>query len=153
MESTNKLTNFEVFLNGYIGSFNYATDPYSDVSGINLNEIKVYTDNGIAELFSSPDLTNMVGQLMYTDNSVNVTLKDQQNVITVNTQYTYFFPNGIINTFGSVYNGYDAKGYPYPGTKILFNIVGGSGFYINAKGNAFLEGYENDLLKTTFYFE
>jgi hypothetical protein len=147
------MDNFSVFLNSYIGSFNYASKPYTDVSGVDLNEIKAYTDNGIAELFSDSDLSNLVGQLMYTDNSVNVTLPNQQNIITLNTQYTYFFPNGIINTFGSVYNGYDDKGYPLPGTKILFNIVGGSGFYTNVKGNVLLEGYENDLLKSTFYFE
>ena len=147
------MDNFSVFLNSYIGSFNYANDPYSDVSNVDLNEIKAYTDNGIAELFSDSDLSNLVGQMMYTDNSVNIKLPNQQNIITFNTQYSYFFPNGIINTFGSVYNGYDDKGYPLPGSKILFNIVGGSGFYTNVKGNVLLEGFENDLLKSTFYFE
>ena len=147
------MENFSVFLDSYTGSFNYATDPYTDVSGIDLNEIKAYTDNGIAKLFSDSDLKNVVGQLMYTDNSVNVKFSNQDRLITFNTQYTYFFPNGIINTFGSVYNGYDENGYPLPGTKILYNIVGGSGFYINVKGNVLLEGFENDLLKTTFYFE
>ena len=154
MESTNNLTNFEVFLtHDYIGSFNYATDPYSDTRGINLNEIKAYTDNGIAELYSSQDFTNIVGQLMYTDNYINIKLINQQNIKTYNIQHAYFFPNGIINTIGSVYNEYDETGYQIPGTKIVLNIVGGSGSYINAKGKVLLDCINDNLLKTTFYFE
>jgi len=147
------MNDFSVFLNAYTGSFNVATEPYSDIPSTDLNAIKIYTDNGIAQLFETCELKTLVGQTMYTDNSAHIKLEDQSDVLTINVQYSFFFPTGTINTIGSIYNGYNDAGYQLPGTVQIFNIVGGVGQFLNAKGNVLAETFENNLLKFSFVFE
>jgi hypothetical protein len=146
------MENFVVYLNAYTGSFNYATDPYSDIPGTDANTAvkKVYTDNGISQLFDGPDLKNLVGQYMYTENLAHIKLNNQPDTITINGQYTFFFPDGIINSVGSDYNSADDNGYPIKGDTLFYSIVGGAGKYLNAKGNITLEVVnDNNLSKIT----
>jgi len=153
----NNMDNFIIYLNAYSGSFNYATDPYSDLPDTDPNTAvkKVYTDSGIAQLFDSPDLINLVGQYMYTENYANVKLNDQPDVAVINGQYSFFFPDGsIIYTIGANFNLSNDRGYPKPGTQLFYTIIGGAGKYLNAKGNILFEVTGlNNLSKITVTFQ
>jgi hypothetical protein len=150
------MENFVVYLNAYTGSFNYATDPYSDVPGNDPEKAvkKVYTDSGISQLFDGPDVKNLVGQYMYTENYADIKLNQQSDVRTINGQYSFFFPDGVIYAMSANYNLSDDRGYPRPGTQINNSIVGGAGKYFNAKGNIILEVTgKNNLTKFTIMFQ
>jgi len=144
---------FSVYLNAYTGSYTYATEPYSDIPSTNLKDINVYTDSGIGQLFDTPELTKLVGQMIYSDNKANVKLQDQSDVLAIVSQSSFFFPNGTINTIGSIYNGTNEQGYQIANTKQLYNIVGGVGEFYNVKGNVVFETFENNLIKYTFMFQ
>ena len=147
--------NFSVYMTSFTGEFNYGTKPYSDVPGTDLSTVKTYTDNGIVQLFDSIELNNVVGQFMYTQNYASVKLKDQVNVSIFNIQNSFHFPNGSINTIGSVYGSFDPNGYTLPNARWLVNIVGGTGDFFNSKGNVIVELLDLPFYieKHTFYFE
>lgn len=73
---------------------------------------------------------------------------------TINGQYSFFFPDGVIYAISANYNLSDDRGYPRPGTQINNSIVGGAGKYLNVKGNIILEvtGQDN-LTKFTIMFQ
>jgi hypothetical protein len=128
------VNNFTVFISSFSGSYNYGTDAYdNDPNKADLTKTKVYTDNGIGQIFDSKEFNNVIGQFAYSDNKASIKLDNQTNVLSVVSQYAFYFPNGIINALGSVYNGTDQDGYPNPGTTQLYNIIGGSGDFFNVK--------------------
>ena len=151
------VNNFTVFISSISGSKNYATNPFDgDPNGADLKKTEVYTDNGIGQIFDSVELNKVIGQFAYSDNKASIKLDNQTNVLSVVSQYAFYFPNGIINAIGSVYNGTDQNGFPNPGTTQLYNIVGGTGDFFNVKGNIISESYfdpPKTVLKNTFCFE
>lgn len=61
-----------VYADTFSGSFNIATRPYSDVPSsdplTDLKSIRVHTDNGMSKLYDTPELNNLVGQHLYSEN-------------------------------------------------------------------------------------
>jgi hypothetical protein len=140
------VTTFSVYLNKYTGSFNYATEPYSDIPETDLNSIVVYNDNGQAQVFKDPNLNQPAGFLLYCDVSTDITLPGQPKNLSLNLNYSYFFEKGTIITTGVCNNVTDEKGYFLPGTVESFNIIGATGIYAGAtNGTATMEIGENNL--------
>jgi hypothetical protein len=143
-------TTFSVYLNKYTGSFNYATEPYSDIPETDLNSIVVYNDNGQAQIFKDETLNQSAGFLLYCDVSTDITLPGQPKNLALNLNYSYFFEKGTIITTGVCDNVTDEEGYFFPDTVVNFRIIGGSGIYADAVGSVTLETRINNFSKLTF---
>lgn len=145
-------TTFSIYLNKYTGSFNYATEPYSDIPETDLNTIVVYNDNGQSQVFSDSSLTQSAGLLLYCDASTDITLPGQSKNLALNLNYSYFLEEGTIVTTGVCNNVTDEKGYFFSGTVELFNIIGATGIYTGAAngGYATMEIGKDNFAKITF---
>jgi phosphoribosyl-ATP pyrophosphohydrolase len=144
------VTTFSLYLNKYTGSFNYATEPYSDIPETDLNSIVVYNDNGQSQVFKDENLLQTAGFLLYCDVSTDITLPGQPRNLALNINDSYFLENGTIITTGVCNNVTDEEGYFFPGTVVNFRIIGGSGIYADAVGSVTMEIGENNFAKLTF---
>lgn len=143
-------TTFSVYLNTYTGSFNYATQNYSDIPETYLNNIIVYNDNGQSQIFSDPNLNQPAGFLLYCDVSTDIELPGQPKNLALNLNYSYFLEKGTIITTGVCNNITDNEGYFLPGSIVNFRIIGGSGIYADAVGSVTMETGSNNFSKLTF---
>jgi hypothetical protein len=147
-----KLCDFSVYLNEYSGSFNYATDPYSDVPNTNVNDIIAYNDNGQLPIFYDPHFQIKAGNELFCHAASGVKLPNQPMSFQIFRNQNFFLEKGTILTT-SVSNSQDEDGYLFPGTIIDFTIIGGEGAYINARGIARMEVGADSLTKITFKFK
>ena len=146
------------YLNAYSGEFNFPNDgkyKYTDIPNKKRSIVKkIYTDNGISQLFKDENCTERGGKYMYTENYARVSLNNNHKVGgNINGQYSFFFKDGIIHSIGANSVSND-RGYPIPGTTLTYSIVGGSGIYKDVKGTIdFKVLNRQNLSQMTFNFD
>jgi hypothetical protein len=147
------LCDFSLYSNRLVtGSFNYATNPYSNVPGVNLNDIIAYNDNGQLPIFYDPHFQVNAGNELFTHAASGVKLPNQPMSFQINRNHSFFLKNGTILTTAAT-NSQDEQGFLYPGTIIDFTIIGGDGIYTGARGIARFEIINKNLKKMTFKFK
>jgi len=151
--SHEKLYDFSVYLNKYVGSFNRADEPYSDIPEIDVTKHIIYNDNGQSQLFSDPDLKQLTGTVLYADVSTDITFPGKEPNLLINFQNLYILEAGTIFANALVQNGTDELGYPKAGSVIDFAIVGGTGLFSGARGQSKMEVGDNNFSKITFHFQ
>ena len=151
--SHEKLYDFSLYLNKYVGSFNRAQEPYNDIVPDDLSSVKVYNDNGQSQLFSDPDLNQLTGTVLYADVSTDITFPGKEPNLLINFQYSYVLEAGTIFANAVVDNATDELGYPKAGSVIDFAIVGGTGLFSGARGQSKMEIGDNNFAKITFHFQ
>lgn len=107
----------------------------------------------MAQLFDTPECVNLVGQYIFCDNKTEVKLESQSLVRSLITISAFNFPDGAVNSVGSVYNGTDPDGYQILNNVKVESIVGGSGRYLNVKGTVFYTALPDNLVKYSLRFQ